>query len=716
VFQTLFRETFLARGERTKMGDYFTTEEKNDIEMTPHESDFSIDGENDDYEHDPNQGTSPPRSWNPAALVNVSKSNMEGGKTDEYGYYKTNINGSRATIRKTTLGKLRDILGSRRVENHPYEKVENLAPKGIKNLRSDSVVWADDSITEREIDGLPQDTVDDCNYDDFNQANQNYHATASIVQNMLERKRKRRNILISFVIVAILTISIIIFATRDSKKINERDHSIKESSSFPVLGWRKEPPPRPKPPTPSSVDVTESATFHQITETDLYFIALKITGDEALLENPDSPQKKAMDWCKTDMVNYNVEVAARVAQRYVLATLYYATKGDSWSNSTGWLSGHECFWSGIACETGSDGFPSIIYLDLSSNGLDGTLISELGYLTSLTQLHLWGNKGLHGTIPDTFGRLVNLHTLYLDKNNLEGGIGFVVSLKKLKHLDLSENKLRGQIPHGLGGISTLYDLRLSQNHFSGALPFSMIQLTSLQTLLLDNNAFGGSLPSVVGGLKNIVSLRLHENDFIGTLPSFAGAQFLMEAHLDENDFSGGIPHFGSKSLRDLFLGKNSLTGTIPDSFDEKRELEVLSLRANRLIGSIPKSLAKATALKKLDLSFNKFSGEIFEDLSNLIQLREFRLNDNHFEGTFPNFLGSFQQLEVVNVNNNLLTGDLALPLAVGDLEYLKEFAFQNNELKGVVPEFICDLLLDVLTADCWGTSSPIDCPCCTQCY
>ncbi|KAL7465333.1 hypothetical protein ACHAXS_005660 [Conticribra weissflogii] len=419
------------------------------------------------------------------------------------------------------------------------------------------------------------------------------------------------------------------------------------------------------------------------------------------------------------MVNYNVEVAARVAQRYVLATLYYSTKGDSWSNSTGWLSGHECFWSGIACETKTDGFPSITYLDLSSNGLDGKLISELGYLTSLTQLHLWGNKGLHGTIPETFGRLVNLHTLYLDKNSLEGGIGFIVSLKNLKHLDLSENKLRGQLPHSLGGISTLYDLRLSQNHFSGALPFSMIQLTNLQTLLLDNNAFGGSLPSVVGSLKNIVSLRLHENDFIGTLPSSFTVTTTNVARLclfPKNDFSGGIPQFGSKSLRDLFLGKNSLTGTIPDIFGEKRELEVLSLRANRLFGSIPKSLAKATALKKLDLSYNKLSGEIFQDLSNLIQLREFRLNDNHFDGSFPNFLGSFQQLEVVHVNNNLLSGDLALPLNVGDLEYLKEFEFQNNELKGVVPEFICDLLLDVLSSDCWGSSSPIDCPCCTQCY
>jgi Leucine-rich repeat (LRR) protein len=120
-------------------------------------------------------------------------------------------------------------------------------------------------------------------------------------------------------------------------------------------------------------------------------------------------------------------------------------------------------------------------------------------------------------------------------------------------------------------------------------------------------------------------------------------------------------------------------------------------------------------LQILDLSHNKLSGEIPSELNALGEMRELRMDHNRLSG-FPAWLGSMKRLKIVHLNNNLLDGKVDLPLDMGDLDDLEEFAIENNDLTGVVGELMCDLLLDVLTSDCWGSSPQVDCPCCTKCY
>ncbi len=71
-----------------------------------------------------------------------------------------------------------------------------------------------------------------------------------------------------------------------------------------------------------------------------------------------------------------------------------------------------------------------------------------------------------------------------------------------------------------------------------------------------------------------------------------------------------------------------------------------------------------------------------------------------------------RHLEIIHLNNNLLEGRLEM----GDLNDLTEFAIENNDLNGIVGEAMYSLLLDVLTADCWGSPPRFDCPCCTECF
>ena len=184
---------------------------------------------------------------------------------------------------------------------------------------------------------------------------------------------------------------------------------------------------------------------------------------------------------------------------------------------------------------------------------------------------------------------------------------------------------------------------------------------------------------------------------------------------DGNYFSGPIPRFGSTRLRELYLGQNALTGSIPEHIGDHVNLEIFSVNANKMNSTIPSSLTNVNALEILDLSHNKFSGEIPPGLSDLVQMREFRMDHNRLRG-FPTWLGGMNRLKIVHLNNNLFDGNLNLPLDIGDLDDLQEFAIENNDLQGVVQEYMCDLLLDVLTSDCYGSPPRVDCPCCTECF
>ena len=112
--------------------------------------------------------------------------------------------------------------------------------------------------------------------------------------------------------------------------------------------------------------------------------------------------------------------------------------------------------------------------------LSGTIPSELGNLTNLEGLALWGNE-LSGTIPSELGNLTNL----------EG-------------LSLSDNELSGTIPPELGNLTNLEGLYLWGNELSGTIPSELGKLTNL-TGLFSENELSGTIPSELGKLTNLKS-------------------------------------------------------------------------------------------------------------------------------------------------------------------------------------------------------------------
>ncbi|KAM0925583.1 hypothetical protein ACQ4PT_004112 [Festuca glaucescens] len=86
--------------------------------------------------------------------------------------------------------------------------------------------------------------------------------------------------------------------------------------------------------------------------------------------------------------------------------------------------------------------------------------------------------------------------------------GIECSGSSVTEIDVSDNKLSGEIPYALP--PNLVQLDLSSNRFSGNLPQSFQYLSGLKTLNLQNNKFTGWIPSK---LKDIDSLKTGGNQW-----------------------------------------------------------------------------------------------------------------------------------------------------------------------------------------------------------
>jgi hypothetical protein len=71
----------------------------------------------------------------------------------------------------------------------------------------------------------------------------------------------------------------------------------------------------------------------------------------------DSPQGMAFDWITNiDNATDPCTDAESTVTRFALATLYYSTNGESWTDSTNWISSSvsHCTWYGITCDDNGD--------------------------------------------------------------------------------------------------------------------------------------------------------------------------------------------------------------------------------------------------------------------------------------------------------------------------------------------------------------------------
>ena len=469
VFKTFFKESFIARGNK-KVPTPITTEDhfasnvsnrnaknssQGSLEMTQRDTLFSF---NDDvpFDEDPNDECPPsqisPVVWNPSALITSPRSNsMNDSENNGDGYIQVKIieessnmaEGKKEINVHYRLNKIKEFIRSRKRKEttnaNEYEQVVNLSPRA-EFSRSDSIVWGDESVTDGEVEEMH--LFDECNDGTFNDSNHIYQGTIHFIENSFGKRRHRVCMVVSLAITILLVTSITIFFTSNGD--STKDQSAYYPPTLPsnnVGSGGKDPVQNPDSQPTDPIEAAENNTANEISQIDLIFlledfdyITSKITPDKSVFDDSDTPQSKAKEWCINDMAKVNEETSDRIAQRYILATLFFSTNGNGWVNANGWLNGHECLWHGVTCEPGADNVTSVSHLDLSKNDLNGTIPLELGHLSSLAGLYLWGNSNLFGLKPSVFSGLVNMHTLYLDKNQLEDNT--IKSIGKLKCHDM----------------------------------------------------------------------------------------------------------------------------------------------------------------------------------------------------------------------------------------------------------------------------------------
>ena len=207
------------------------------------------------------------------------------------------------------------------------------------------------------------------------------------------------------------------------------------------------------------------------------------------------------------------------SDREVLEAFYTSANGTAWTNNTAWRSDRPLAdWYGVIV----DDTERVIELKLATNGLSGSIPSELGRLSHLQKLSIGGNR-LSGTIPDAIGRLTHLKELVLANNQLSGRIPTELSrLIRLERLSLSNNQLSGSIPSELSRLTDLKELVLCDNQLSGAIPAELGRLSQLKKLMLHRNQLSGRVPDALGQLAGLQKLSLQDNRLSGRLPPALG--------------------------------------------------------------------------------------------------------------------------------------------------------------------------------------------------
>ena len=149
-------------------------------------------------------------------------------------------------------------------------------------------------------------------------------------------------------------------------------------------------------------------------------------------------------------------------------------------------------WEGVVVGGQS---PRVLSLNLTTAGLTGVVPPELGGLSELRFLHLYGND-LSGEIPSELGRLSYLDTLDLGDNQLAGPIPPELGqLSRLASLDISANQLTGTVPDELGDMERLAWLVIAENDLSGSVTEILERLPNLEYLSIYGNRLSGCIPS-----------------------------------------------------------------------------------------------------------------------------------------------------------------------------------------------------------------------------
>lgn len=184
--------------------------------------------------------------------------------------------------------------------------------------------------------------------------------------------------------------------------------------------------------------------------------------------------------------------------------------------------------------------PDLTELRLSSNQIGGTISPDLRKWGRLKYLDLMDNR-FSGNIPGELWTLPELQVLFLGKCSFEPAAIHFSGLRRIKLLHLEEMRLTKGLSPETGLWTELEHLTIAHCSVTDFLP-GEIFTDRLRYLNLSYNKIKGNIPPEIKNAKNLEQLYLDNNELTGNIPEEMGGLLLLkELTLSGNYLTGNIP-------------------------------------------------------------------------------------------------------------------------------------------------------------------------------
>ncbi|QCD94835.1 LRR receptor-like serine/threonine-protein kinase FLS2 [Vigna unguiculata] len=326
------------------------------------------------------------------------------------------------------------------------------------------------------------------------------------------------------------------------------------------------------------------------------------------------------------------------------------------------------------------------FLNLASNNLSGEIPDCWDIWPYLMDVNLQNNNFV-GNIPQSMSSLIELESLSIRKNLLSGTFPTILKkTNKLILLDLGENNFSGTIPTWVGekemNTKTLVtSIDLSNNKLVGEIPREVTDLNGLMFLNLSHNQFSGHIPQNIGNMESLLAIDFSRNKLSGEIPpTISNLSFLSMLDLEivcigsERETLLKLKHNLTDPSNRLSSWNASVNpncchwnGVVCNNFTSHVAELHLTTSFPEVDYSLPYPLYYEEALKEYRRQV--LGGEINPCLVDLKHLNYLDLSGNHFPTTpIPSFIAAMTSLTHLNLSDAGFMGNI--PSQIGNLSNL----------------------------------------------
>lgn len=212
---------------------------------------------------------------------------------------------------------------------------------------------------------------------------------------------------------------------------------------------------------------------------------------------------------------------------------------------------------------------------------------------------------------------------------------------------------------------------------------------SVTSIQLGGNQLTGTIPTEIYLLPNLLHLKLYSNAIFFSFEGIEKATKLKTLGLDNTGLVSIMGVGRARTLQELKVAFNRLSGDIPEEISRLVNLRSLDVSRNNLSGFLPSWLHSLVSLTTFSASHNKFTGPVY-DFATLRGMIYLDLSHNALTGSIPGTLfasSTTTEKVVADLSSNMLVGQVPGELARHPRLSLQ---VQDNLISGVDSE-LCNI-------------------------